>query len=627
MNFISMEVQNFLSIADCTFDFDTGLVLITGTNLDAPKADSNGAGKSTLLEAIVWCLWGETIRGLKADKVVNRKIGKNCKVKLYLEDEGTKYEVVRYRKYKQDKPNDLRVFAGGKEISQGSMSTTQKKVDALLGMDRPTFCALMPGAGIKVAGLTDKSVKQLLESILRTEDMAMAHSIAVDRRKAVRAKLEQETTAYDFLMKGKSGTESRIKDYTNSLNNFKENQKGKTDAVQERLDAKIDKRIALTKDISALDKGIALERRMLDKKAVLQAKKVSTSFRVSVEEAKYDAAFLEYSTQDGTLVAEIDFLNSLPELTGDHAECPMCSSECGPDVLKEQEDKRAARKQELGAQRAALVLPSEEARTEAEAASYTIYKALTALDKKFDQLKLAKATRVQKKKELVGIAKDVLDLKQQLHDTEDEVNPFESLLKQEKKELKAVLKREKELKKVLEELKTQEERLSFWVDGFSPQGLRSYMLNNVVPVLNKRAEYYCSLLTNDELAITFHTQTELKSGKVAEKFDIQVEYAHGADSWEGSSAGEKSRADLIIALCLGDLAAMRSQKKISFRFMDEPFENIDEAGVEAVSNLLHNQIKEYPSIYVITHKSAFAQMFTKKITMIKENGLTRIENG
>ena len=135
MKFGNLHIDNFLSFTSTVLCLDKlGLVCLLGENQDAPLNDNNGSGKSAVLEAIVWCLWGKTIRGLKDDEVVNLTVGKNCKVSLDIEDEGVTYTIVRSRLMEGKKPNDLVLLVDGKNASQRKLAT-QDKINQILGMD------------------------------------------------------------------------------------------------------------------------------------------------------------------------------------------------------------------------------------------------------------------------------------------------------------------------------------------------------------------------------------------------------------------------------------------------------------------------------------------------------------
>jgi DNA repair exonuclease SbcCD ATPase subunit len=57
-----------------TFQFPTtpGLYFVTGRNEVNPELEANACGKSTLFcDAVSWCLYGKTPRGVKAGDVIN----------------------------------------------------------------------------------------------------------------------------------------------------------------------------------------------------------------------------------------------------------------------------------------------------------------------------------------------------------------------------------------------------------------------------------------------------------------------------------------------------------------------------------------------------------------------------
>lgn len=81
-----VELCNFRAYAGAhVFDFPTsfGLYNLTGRNDKYPGIGPNGTGKSTLLDAIFWCLYGRTTRGLKASDVVSWN-EKSCGVTMHM---------------------------------------------------------------------------------------------------------------------------------------------------------------------------------------------------------------------------------------------------------------------------------------------------------------------------------------------------------------------------------------------------------------------------------------------------------------------------------------------------------------------------------------------------------------
>ena len=83
INFNNVKIQNFLSVGNIPVevDFKRGLHIITGVNKD--KEDRrNGVGKSTIADAIYFAVFGETLRDLKKEHIINNVNRKNCEVTI-----------------------------------------------------------------------------------------------------------------------------------------------------------------------------------------------------------------------------------------------------------------------------------------------------------------------------------------------------------------------------------------------------------------------------------------------------------------------------------------------------------------------------------------------------------------
>ena len=87
--FKKISVKNFLSVGSepVVIDFKSGLHIITGLNKD--KEDRrNGVGKSTIADAIYFAIFGDTLRELKKEHIVNNTNRENCEIILDFDIEG-----------------------------------------------------------------------------------------------------------------------------------------------------------------------------------------------------------------------------------------------------------------------------------------------------------------------------------------------------------------------------------------------------------------------------------------------------------------------------------------------------------------------------------------------------------
>jgi len=171
--------------------------------------------------------------------------------------------------------------------------------------------------------------------------------------------------------------------------------------------------------------------------------------------------------------------------------------------------------------------------------------------------------------------------------------------------------------------------LQFWYEAFGPTGLRSLLLDNVLPALNGHANRYAAALSNGKMSVSFDTETTLKSGKIKDKFDVLVKVENGASCYEQASGGQQRRADIAVLLALRALVAERGRSSFDLLVLDEPFENLDAAGVEAVVDLLCNDVAAdgaIGSVFLITHSPDMKALFPNRMSVRrdKKHGISTI---
>lgn len=633
LRFLDVRARNFGSFTNLELSLsDLGLLLVRGVNLDAPLADSNGSGKSMLLEAIVWCLWGQTIRGLKSDEVVHELAGKDCEVILRIEEDGHIYTIRRTRLMSGEKPNNVFFIVDGQDASDKNMKDAQEQIDTLLGLSYDTFCAMMPGAKVKVAELTDAKIKALLESLLQTERFAAAHKLARDWSKELSLELTPLSKEVPALEEQASRLGILADDYEKADKDFENEIKEKTKALKNKRR----EYGALLKDYqSIIDGRNDLSVRLASLKATrdetgLQIRELEAEFKQFYEQLEETRAAAHRNI--AVIAEKLRTTNSLlEELTTLDANCAHCHQTV-PEEHKETVKKKLFDDQRLyGAQHKRLETMLESfnagAKEQQAAKVQVIKEKREALQQTILQVRdLEHKLSSGIKNAELGLARTQAEIAQvdaDLSALAFQSSPYEKLLKETALQLKEV---ESELTKKRARLKQVDRDLeyaAFWVDSFSPQGLRSHLLENVTPYLNERVKYYADLLTDGELCITFHTQSVV-GGKLKEKFYIDVQQKHGSGSYKGASDGEKRRADIAIAFALGDLASLRAKKNLPFRFLDEPFENLDESGIQAVVQLLKEQAEKFETVFVITHNDQLKSVFPKELVVQKQNGNSEI---
>lgn len=128
----SVSIKNFFSYGP------QEIVIDLSGNGTTSISGCNGVGKSTIIEAMLFALYGKTRQEKVAD-VVNRNIGKDCKVSVeFVGDDDEVYKVLRYRAHTTHK-DKVYLFKGDKDISSKNTSDTNEQIIDYFGMPYVAF--------------------------------------------------------------------------------------------------------------------------------------------------------------------------------------------------------------------------------------------------------------------------------------------------------------------------------------------------------------------------------------------------------------------------------------------------------------------------------------------------------
>lgn len=162
--------------------------------------------------------------------------------------------------------------------------------------------------------------------------------------------------------------------------------------------------------------------------------------------------------------------------------------------------------------------------------------------------------------------------------------------------LEALILEISELERVISESEAKYSRIKFFATiGFTAKGLKAYLFENKLRLLNQYVHRYSSLL-GFSVQLAVDLESALKSIEIhIAKDGIQCDYGC-------LSGGEQQRVDLCIAFALHDLIS--ANYDLNLLILDEVFESIDTyQGVEQVSELIN--FKSFnKSVFVITHNAS-----------------------
>lgn len=646
MKIASAIIENFLTIGHAEISLDNkGLVLIQGDNRDDPSTVSNGAGKSSVPDAISWCLYGITARGVSGDSVVNNTVGNNCRVTVTVTDGDVKYEIRRHRKHKSGKnalmvdkyvADSFGVWTHEGNLTKGTDKLTQDVVDKIMGCSHEVFCAAIYAGQENmpdIPQMTDKQLKVLVEEGAGIDRLQQAYEVAKLRNQAA-------TKALDACSAKLEATKVNINRLENDLTAHRKRYIDWEDdkliriagAKQEAKDLIVEaQKVKATIDEEGLKKARAelgeSEKRLESLGEEAENEKaladVVTTMRAELATAK-SAAHLAARTAL-TLKAELE---NIEKRVG--TPCGECGKLYCEDDLDEAhkiaEAKLSAARIDVERADKAFKACAENERQALSAletyrATMTDVSAILAL-----QRSLRASISVEEKKalqvdKLTRDAKNKLDVVRKI---EAESNPYTDIVEDtNNRHARALV----ESAAIGEELKTLEEAAEIAkgvVDVFGPAGVRAHILDTVTPFLNARTSEYLGKLSDGNISAVWNTISATAKGELREKFNIEVTNDKGADSFAGLSGGEKRKVRLATSMALQDLVASRATKPIDLFIADEVDHALDEAGLERLMGILEEKAREHGTVLVISHNS-LGEWIREQALVVKEGGISRIE--
>lgn len=647
MKFPNVRYQNFGPFVDISLKLDNrGLVLVQGQNEVSTSADSNGSGKSFLLEGIVWCLFGQTMRGIKGDEVINRQSKKNCIVSVDVDIDGTKLTIIRYRKAKKGGiklPDEgagptgsgLLVFVDGVDMTKGTIKETEALIGETIGLDYSTFTRSIYFDGANITPfptLTDREIKAVFEKALGLEDFQKAagvikarHSGLMSRMSAVDSKIMMEQSRV-------STAEVEVLNAAERVKGFEADRERKITDIQTKIDAiEVEDVEDLTKQRSLLAEQITAETAKLkqfdDTLPGMQRKNADKRTQAAGVKAE---ANVNYRNATNSEKAAEEAVSSAGSKIG--TPCGECGKPYEEHDLSSHIDIMRAKAVEFKEQAAVFYVALQNAiqvehdlateaakieklaqmREEAARGLSGLQVAQKGIDSRLENADALRASE------------DALKASQ--NDIRSEVNPYVSdtdrwnLAKTDAQRNVDTHMAEKQA------IQGELDDLAILEKAYGRSGLKAHVLETVTPVLNARANDYAARLADGTVDIEFSTMTTNKDGSIAERFNVAVTNRQGAESYLGNSSGEKRKIDLAISLALSDMVAARASKPVDLWVADEIAESLDQTALERVVDLLRDRARERGTLMVISHTD-MSSYIPKTITVTKKPTGTTIDGG
>jgi len=203
-------------------------------------------------------------------------------------------------------------------------------------------------------------------------------------------------------------------------------------------------------------------------------------------------------------------------------------------------------------------------------------------------------------------------------------NPYGEMISSIEKKTEMLFEKTKQYKEQLNKETENLKYLKFWQVGFAPTGIRSFITDDVIDLLNRKTQENLNDLFDGAISVLFDPESKNKKGVVSNKISTNF-FLNGKDTpRELLSGGEIRRAILATELALTDIAESRSGNKLNVRFLDEPFDGMDSNGQLQAFKLFARLSKDKDGFFVISHDENFQNMCPNVIYVIKKNEVSKI---
>jgi DNA repair exonuclease SbcCD ATPase subunit len=160
--------------------------------------------------------------------------------------------------------------------------------------------------------------------------------------------------------------------------------------------------------------------------------------------------------------------------------------------------------------------------------------------------------------------------------------------------------------------------LNFWLDAFGDKGVRKFVVDQILPLLNNSVENMLSILIDGNLSLKFDNEFNEEIKKSTD--DVPIIY-------DLLSNGQKRRINLAVSQAFAHVRELNSGSTPNIIFLDEISINMDSQGNNAIYRLIRN-IAKNKKVFITTHDQELLQLLSgaSELKLRMENGISCIHN-
>lgn len=566
---LSVNIEGYCSICEPThLQLNQGCTVL----IKAP----NGNGKSSIFGAIVWCIYGKSLKGVSEVntwKEVQPKDYPGTKVELFFQRDKDIYKITRCQNYKKvlddgaKGSSRLIFYENGDTVNIKSKIKLQEHIVLKLGLSYQLFMnSIMFGQGLQrliTESNTDK--KKLFEEIFDLNFLNIAKDIAQNNFEEVHSEFKELEYNTKNLHQEIESVKSTYKDLKEKEDSWKTTIDEECKELKEKRDTLSNKLLKLEK--KNINKALSLS---LDIKVKKQTRLIS-----SLKEKLNDARSLSKMPLE-------EFIDIILEL-----------------MQKKKYDK------------------AYESLLKIKSAFSKITKYQKELEKANDKLYTLKETR----RELDEVKETCEEYAEEIIQIDSKIRKLgnESLKVLSPKYKEKIVKLKSKLKTIGQEYQIKLNKLKDyeWLlkDPLGNNGIKAYLFDSSLDLLNNTLDSYSEVLG-------FRISFEIDLSSTRKDFVTLIERGGVIIDYDELSGGEKQVCNLAMAFAMFE--SMSAARGINVAFLDEVFESLSSDNIEIVISLIKH-IFESKTLFLITHHDSLPLSHSKILQVEKQNGLTSLK--
>lgn len=591
IQFKKISISNFLSIGrePVSIEFETGTNIITGTNKDMMDR-RNGVGKTTIADALYFAIFGNTIRELKKELIVNNFTNDVCSVDLTFSIQNIK-SVDEYRIVRTLNPSKCFLFENGKDVTRDSIANTTQHICSLIDASPEIFqnCVIMTlNNTVPFMAQTKAEKRKFIESIFNLQMFSKMMQHVKDEYNEAKKQHELELFKSNEL-------KININKLNEQRNYILRERSSKIAELQERKNKSNDTHAKLQQELMALPDIDVNEINDTIKELEMHKNKCI---------GKIDELMQKVAVTEMQIKNLHDQCKKISEGT---STCPACLR-----TITENDAQCIHR------EKTAMIEQAKQLAIDTEQDKQQLLKQRENKD--------ALSHFITKYKAKVNQANIVAVQKQSL---QKEINSLLEWNKTVDDDIAKLSTISTELDEIIVENETKNASIESKIHGIltnvnmlgtmktvvSEEGVKSYITKKILQILNSKIQLYLQ-------KIGFNCVC-----KFNEYFEEEILNDRGKTcSYFNFSGAERKSIDLACLFAFIDIRKMQGSVAYNVVFYDELLDSsLDEQGVELAYQIIAERARNFNECaYIITHRKSSNFFATSKvIQLVKENGITR----